>query len=213
MIDTQVSRPMRSASASGPMGWLKPSFAIVSIASGSATPSGERVHGLVDERHEDAVGDEAREVVRLGRCLAELSRQVGDGGGGLVRRLRRADDLDERHDGHGVEEVHADHAVGPAGRGRQRGDRDGGGVGREDRVRRKDAVGCPEDRFLHRNVFHHGLDHELGLDDAVHGLHTREHLVRVGAALLRQLLEAAPHRLQAALDRSRGRVVERDATA
>ena len=39
MIATHVSRPIRSASASGPIGWLKPSFAIVSIASGSATPS------------------------------------------------------------------------------------------------------------------------------------------------------------------------------
>ena len=39
MIATQVSRPIRSASASGPIGCAKPSFAIVSIASGSATPS------------------------------------------------------------------------------------------------------------------------------------------------------------------------------
>ena len=39
MIATQVSRPIRSASASGPIGWAKPSLAIVSIASGSATPS------------------------------------------------------------------------------------------------------------------------------------------------------------------------------
>ena len=39
MIATQVSSPIRSASASGPIGWAKPSFAIVSIASGSATPS------------------------------------------------------------------------------------------------------------------------------------------------------------------------------
>ena len=76
-----------------------------------------------------------------------------------------------------------------------------------------DLVGDLEDRFLHRDVFDDGLDHELRLDDAVHGLDTREHLVRVGAALLGELLEAAPHRLQAALDRSRGGVVERDATA
>jgi len=39
MIATHVSRPIRSASASGPSGWAKPSSAIVSIASGSATPS------------------------------------------------------------------------------------------------------------------------------------------------------------------------------
>ncbi len=39
MIATHVSSPIRSASASGPMGCAKPSLAIVSIASGSATPS------------------------------------------------------------------------------------------------------------------------------------------------------------------------------
>src|SRR4029079_10275311 len=80
MIATQVSRPIRSASASGPIGCAKPSFAIVSIASGSATPSSrayallEGVRRLVDEGHQDAVRDEAREVARLGRGLAELLR-------------------------------------------------------------------------------------------------------------------------------------------
>ena len=39
MIETHVSRPMRSASASGPIGCANPSFAMVSIASASATPS------------------------------------------------------------------------------------------------------------------------------------------------------------------------------
>ena len=39
MIATHVSRPIRSASASGPIGWANPSLAMVSIASGSATPS------------------------------------------------------------------------------------------------------------------------------------------------------------------------------
>ena len=38
MIATHVSSPIRSARASGPIGCAKPSFAIVSIASGSATP-------------------------------------------------------------------------------------------------------------------------------------------------------------------------------
>src|SRR5207244_2099553 len=39
MIDTQVSSPIRSASASGPSGCANPSLAMVSIASASATPS------------------------------------------------------------------------------------------------------------------------------------------------------------------------------
>ena len=36
----------------------------------------QRVRGLVDERHQDAVRDEAREVVRLGRLLAEIARRA-----------------------------------------------------------------------------------------------------------------------------------------
>ena len=39
MIDRQTSRPIRSASASGPMGWAAPSFIASSMASGVAAPS------------------------------------------------------------------------------------------------------------------------------------------------------------------------------
>ena len=79
--------------------------------------------------------------------------------------------------------------------------------------RGQDEVGLAEDRFLHGGVLDNRLDHQVRLDDAVHRLDAREHLVRIGAALLCELLEAAAHRLQAAFDRTRGRVVERDATA
>ena len=39
MIARHVSRPMKSASVSGPIGWFIPSFITVSIASTDATPS------------------------------------------------------------------------------------------------------------------------------------------------------------------------------
>ena len=39
MMAKQVSKPMRSARANGPIGWLQPSFMPVSISSGLATPS------------------------------------------------------------------------------------------------------------------------------------------------------------------------------
>ena len=121
MIATQVSRPIRSASASGPIGWLKPSFAIVSIASGLGDALHQRVGGLVDERHQDPVGDEAGEVARLGghpcraraassTIAAAVSSEVCDG----------ADHLDELHQRHRVEEVHADDAVGPRRDGGER---------------------------------------------------------------------------------------------
>ena len=67
--------------------------------------------------------------------LPELARELDDRRRGLVRRRRRADHLDQRHHGHGVEEVHADHPVGPAGHRRERRDRDRRRVRREDRLR------------------------------------------------------------------------------
>jgi hypothetical protein len=39
MMARHVSRPMKSARVSGPMGWFIPSFITVSMASGVATPS------------------------------------------------------------------------------------------------------------------------------------------------------------------------------
>ena len=109
MIATHASRPIRSASASGPIGWAKPSLAIVSIASASATLL-ERVH-LVDEGHQDAVRDEPGDVVGLGGRLAEL---LGDGRRSPPRvssDVAAPGMIDEGHDRDRVEEVHPDHPV------------------------------------------------------------------------------------------------------
>ena len=110
MIATHVSRPIRSASASGPIGCAKPSFAHVSIAR-LRHALHQRVRGLVDERHQDAVRDEAGEVVRLGRGLAQVAGEGDDRLGRLVGRLLGTDHLDEGEHRHGIEEVHADHAL------------------------------------------------------------------------------------------------------
>ena len=72
MIARQVSRPMKSASSSGPIGWLAPSFSEVSIEVDRADALVERVDRLVDHRHQDAVDDEGREVLGRGRGLADL---------------------------------------------------------------------------------------------------------------------------------------------
>ena len=80
---------------------------------GVGDPVGERVHGLVDERHQDPVRDEARDVARLDRLLAELACESDDRGSRFVRRLFGADHLDELQHRHGIEEVHPDHAIGP----------------------------------------------------------------------------------------------------
>ena len=68
-------------------------------------------HRLGEERHEDAVDDEARPVGRDDDLLAELGRR-GRGSAASVASVgrRAADELDQRHDRHRAEEVHADEA-------------------------------------------------------------------------------------------------------
>ena len=80
-------------------------------------------------------------------------------------------------------------------------------------VGREHRVGAAEDVLLDLEVLDHGLDHEVGGRDLVDGGDAREHLVGIGAALLRELLEALAHRREAALGRAGVRVVERDAAA
>ena len=60
MTSRQTSRPMKSASSSGPIGWFSPTLAPASMS--SAVPDALLVgaHRLGKERHQDAVDDEAR---------------------------------------------------------------------------------------------------------------------------------------------------------
>ena len=95
----------------------------------------QRVRGLVDERHQDPVRDESREVVAPPPAPCPRSRASWTiGGGGLVGRLQRTDHLDEPQHRHRVEEVHADDPIGPGRGGGERRDRDRRRVRREDRV-------------------------------------------------------------------------------
>ena len=67
-----VSRPMRSLSSSGPIGWLRPSFAPVSMSSGRADALLQREARLAEHRDEDAVHEEAGRVLARRRRLAHL---------------------------------------------------------------------------------------------------------------------------------------------
>ena len=112
MIARHVSRPIRSASVSGPIGWFMPSFITVSIDVAVAHALHQAVDRLVDHRHQDPVGDEAGVVVRLGDRLAHpLCGGRRTLGRRLVAGLEAADHLDQRHQRHRVHEVHADHAA------------------------------------------------------------------------------------------------------
>ena len=92
-------------------------------------------HRLAQERHQDAVDDEARTVGGHDDLLAELGRQVVQGRHGLVRGVAAADQLDQRHDRHRAEEMHAHEPLAALARHRlgEPVDRDRRGVRREDR--------------------------------------------------------------------------------
>src|SRR4051794_20886145 len=74
-------------------------------------------HPVEQEGDEQAVDDEAGLVLGLHGELAELLAVVEAGLEGLVAGGHRAHNLEQRHDLHGVEEVKAQEAVGPAGGG------------------------------------------------------------------------------------------------
>src|SRR5439155_18512646 len=76
-----------------------------------------------------------------------------------------------------------------------------------------DRVGPAEDLLLDTGVLDHGLDHQVRGYDIADGLHAREDIVGIGAALLREPAEALPHRLEAALDGARRRIVQHYAPA
>ena len=101
-------------------------------------------------------------------CLPRARGQGPDGVDRLVARVAAADELDERHDRHGAEEMHPDEplATRSADRLGQPVDGDRRGVRGEDRVRRGQPVELAPERRLDRDVLEHGLDDEVGAGDA-----------------------------------------------
>ena len=133
---------------------------------------------------------------------------------GLVGRLHGADHLDELEHRHGVEEVHADHALRSVRHRRERRDRDRRRVGREDRAvaaatssaRRKTSS------FASASSTTASIIRSASTRSST-GCHAREHVVGRRASFLREPLEALAHRREPALDRARKRIVQRHAAA
>ncbi|MDR9060055.1 hypothetical protein FEP39_05166 [Burkholderia multivorans] len=174
---------------------------------GRRDPFREHEERFVDHRHENPVHDEAGRVPHADRRLVETLGQRTHGRRGRIARLQPADDLDERHQRHRVEEMHADETRRIGEQRRERGNRD------RRRVRRNDRVG-PCDRFdllqnaaLQLDVFGCGLDHDVdrrelrvigrGRDACERGI------ARGGGELVfrHQPLEAALQRRESLLER------------
>src|SRR6266545_364719 len=116
--------------------------------------------------HEQAVHHEARLVGGAHRRLAQagregrhlfLHRRIGAG---------RAHDLDQLHQGNGIEEVKAHEARRPLGGRRHLGDGEGRGVGGEDRSRPAGGVEGLEDLTLDVEALGDDLDDEVALPHA-----------------------------------------------
>ena len=211
MIATHVSRPIRSASASGPIGCAKPSFATVSIASALGDALHQRVRRLVEERHQDPVRRRSpgsrspRPASSRGRGPARRSRRPS-----RRRSARRGSTSTSASTGTGLKKCMPITRSGRDVAAASSRDRDRGRVRGEDGVRGQRLVGGAEERALGLGVLDDRLDQQIGLGELVDGRDAPEHLVGLRAALLVQLAEAPPHRLEAALDRPRLTVVERD---
>ena len=156
--------------------------------------------------HEQPVHDEGRRVLRLHRRLADGARPLGDRLHGRLVGEDRAHDLDQLHQRHRVEEVHAEHLPRPPGGRRHRRHVARRRVGGEDRVRRTDPVELGERLVLEDLVLGHRLHDEIGglellqprrARDAAQRLVLR---LRLELALGHEALERLAQPLEAARD-------------
>ena len=128
---------------------------------------GQHKEGLVDHGHQNAVDHKARRVFDGDGGFAQGGGQRVHRGMGGVAGLQAANDFDQRHQGHGVEKVHANEAVGALRDGGQLRDADGAGVGGHERGGGQHAVELAQDVDFEFEVFGSGFDHELRGREAV----------------------------------------------
>ncbi len=215
-IARQTSRPMKSASVSGPIGWFMPSFITVSIDSAVPTPSMTREDRFVDHRHQDAIGDEAGVVGCFDCRLVEPHAQLGGHQHRIRRRRLAANQLHQRHQRHRVHEVHAQDAVGTVGSRAERRDRDRRRVRGQDHVGPRQLIEPREERLLRLAILEDGLDDVVAVGESV-GVGCRrepgERCVTLGrreAALLDELSKAFLDRCLGSIERARCGVDEPD---
>ena len=131
--------------------------------------------GLVDIRHQDAVGEETRRVSRYGRDFTHTLHKRNSRVDGLLGSLQTSNNLHSLLDGHRIHEVRRDHARrGLQISGVRRGgsgdfsDRDGRSVCREDGVLGSNLRELGEDGGLEVYDFRNGLDHKVHRGEVVH---------------------------------------------
>ncbi len=119
--------------------------------------------------HEHPVDKEAGALLNADRDLAQ---RLGESHGVLQRLfggLLSGDHLDELHHAGWIEEVEAEHALGPACRRRHLADGQGGGVGSQDGQGRCDPVQLGEHAALQVEILWDRFDHEVHVAEGVIG--------------------------------------------
>ena len=131
--------------------------------------------GLVDVRHQDAVGQEPRRVSGHRGDLAHALAELDSGVEGLLACLQTADDLHALLHRHRVHEVGGDYAGGGRGVGRIRGrgggnlgDGDGGRVGGENGMLGADLGKLAEDVELEFRDLGNGFNDEVDGREILH---------------------------------------------
>ena len=185
-----TSRPTKSASSSGPIGWFSPTFAPVSMSSAVAVLLLEHPHRLGQERHQDPIDDEPGPVGRDDQLLAELAGELADrrsvSSVGREPRMSSTSGITGHRAGRSASRrtARAARARPP----RPAGDRDRARVRREDRIGRRALVELAPQRALHPEVLEHRLDDEVGADAPARGRpgdrHRGEHASRSSAVSL-----------------------------
>ena len=122
---------------------------------------------LADCRRQHAVDDETGVVGAADRGLADRGREARRRRHRLRRGLDALDDLDQAHHRRRVEEVEAEHALGPRRHAGQLADRQRRGVRRENRVARRCGIELHEHGLLEIELLGHRLDHEVDVAEAV----------------------------------------------
>ncbi len=122
----------------------------------------KREDRFVDERHQHAVDDEARRVVGVDDLLAEPAAIGLDPGERIVARREAADQFDQPHHRHRVEEMDTDEARRIGRRLGEPRDRDRTGVAREDRGCREMFADAGENRALDFLALGRRFDDEVG---------------------------------------------------
>ena len=153
--------PVRSISSNGPMRKPQESRITASTWLGAGAALLVDAQALGADRRAAEIDQEARRVAHHHRHAGLALAQRHHGVDHPLRGVGGADHLDQLHQRHGIEIVHAADAVAVLQRARDRGDADRRGVGGEDRIGRDHGLELAEQLLLHLEILEHRLDHDV----------------------------------------------------